>query len=429
MISRYLPAKTILFEQTKNGTTYRIPALLHLPASGTLLAFAEERHSPADVDATVLVVRRGELSRNRVEWGAMEVVGSALLPGHRSMNPCPVYDGSTDTIFLFFIAIPSKVSEAHQLQTGDNVTRFCCVSSSDRGGSWSGPSDLTEATLGRCLQDWATFGLGPGHGIQLRCGRLLLPAYAYRIDAKDCFGRRCKTSPHSFAFYSDDHGQRWRAGELLGGPQTVECQLVSLDEGSGQAAVYCNARTLGTCRVQALSLHRGAAFQEGRPVPKLPETRGGCHGSMVGFPGLVPGRAKESGTSDHSSSPELPPGLPAATWALFCHPTSPTARLHLGLYLSASPPDPHAWSEPWVIHRGPSAYSDLAYVEPGAVGQEHHPSPAAFACLYECGVVTPHETIAFSLLTVRELMHNIPHSPGNSQDLSTAARTACCCVT
>ncbi|XP_078266069.1 sialidase-4-like [Rhinoraja longicauda] len=401
MLSRQLPAKAVLFEKKEDGTTYRIPALLHLPDSGTLLAFAEKRSSPDDVDTKVLVVRRGELSGNQVKWEPMEVVRSAQLKGHRSMNPCPVYECSTDTIFLFFTAIWDKVKEEQQRQTGVNAARFCCVSSSDQGRSWSAARDLTKPTLDCCLQDWATFALGPGHGIQLGCGRLLLPAYAYFIDAKESDS---KTSPHSFAFYSDDKGKSWQAGKLLSVPPTVECQLVWLDQGPGQAqgTVYCNARTPKYYRAQALSLNRGAAFQEGQLVCKLPESPPkGCHGSVVGFPslGLVPGLAQGSGTS------EVPPTVPAPTWALFCHPACPESRKDLGLYLSVSPPDPEAWTEPWVINYGHSAYSDLAYVEPGA-------SPAAFACLYECGTKTPYDTITFSLVTVKEVLENIPHLPG-----------------
>jgi len=81
--------------------------------------------------------------------------------------------------------------------------------------------------------EWATFALGPGHGIQLRSGRLLVPAYSYHIDCKECFGQLCKTTPHSFAFYSDDHGQGWRFGEFIPNLQTGECQLVSVDEEDG----------------------------------------------------------------------------------------------------------------------------------------------------------------------------------------------------
>ncbi|XP_051874139.1 sialidase-4 [Pristis pectinata] len=442
MSSRYLPARTILFEQKAGGATYRIPALLHLPASGTLLAFAEKRRSQADVDADVLVVRRGEVSRNSVEWWDMEVLSLAQLRDHRSMNPCPVYDSTSHTLFLFFIAIPGRTSEVHQLYTGVNVTRLCYVSSSDQGRSWRGPTDLTDSTLGCSVRDWATFGLGPGHGIQLQCGRLLIPAYAYRIDSMECFGRWCKSSPHSFAFYSDDQGKHWSFGEFISDLETVECQLVALDEGQGHGALYCNARTPGDCRAQALSLDRGAAFQEGTLVPKLVEPGNGCHGSVVGFPAPVLGLAEDSGASDGSSSPDLPStpqhkcwkiatDLPPPTWVVYCHPTSPTSRLHLGVYLNTSPRDPHSWSEPWVIYRGPSAYSDLAFVQlSSAKHQETHPTTPAFGCLYECGSRTPYETIAFSLFTVRELLHNVPHFPGETQEeLSVTTGGVCCCIT
>lgn len=53
-----LPARTALFQQ-KDGKTYRIPALIYISDGQTFLAFAEERSTPRDSDAKVLVMRRG----------------------------------------------------------------------------------------------------------------------------------------------------------------------------------------------------------------------------------------------------------------------------------------------------------------------------------------------------------------------------------
>lgn len=55
-----LPARTALFQQ-RDGKAYRIPALIYISDGQTFLAFAEERSSPRDSDAKVLVMRRGLL--------------------------------------------------------------------------------------------------------------------------------------------------------------------------------------------------------------------------------------------------------------------------------------------------------------------------------------------------------------------------------
>lgn len=67
MRSPYFPARTVLFHKEPNGVTYRIPALLFLSRSRTFLAFCEERLSPSDSQAHLLVMRKGTFYRNYVE--------------------------------------------------------------------------------------------------------------------------------------------------------------------------------------------------------------------------------------------------------------------------------------------------------------------------------------------------------------------------
>ncbi|KAK0137395.1 Sialidase-4 [Merluccius polli] len=475
---------SVLFRKEANGVTYRVPALLYLQRTNSFLAFCEERLSPSDSQAHLLVMRKGTFYRNYVEWEDMRVLGTAHLPGYRSMNPCPVYDEFTGTLFLFFISVLGHISESFQLVTGKNVTRLCCVSSTDGGDTWGPTTDLTQRVIGDTIKEWATFALGPGHGIQLKSGRLLIPAYAYHIDRKKCFfSQLCQsTTPRSFCFHSDTHGSTWRFGEAVPGPDSVECQMVSVDEEDGANVLYCNARSPLGCRVQALSLDNGAVFQEGQLVQRLVEPQNGCHGSVVGFPApirlrqphrggrrpgsplslLHPTRSRHwtscmaqpsrtrtgtdgtSGCSKPSSttsanntgfSDSLQPSssLPTAdfsrsvsaanspqaataiespqnfltpTWVVYSHPTWPNARKDLGVFLSPFPRDPDSWSGPWVIYEGPSAYSDLAYLElspsPGV------PPVVAFACLFECGTKTAYDEISFCIFTLYELIDHLP---------------------
>ncbi|NWR99735.1 NEUR4 protein, partial [Motacilla alba] len=444
MGSRHFPARTVLFEKEANGVTYRVPALLYLPCVAKLLAFAEERLSADDAHANLLVLRRGTIYGSYVEWEDMRVLETATLQHHRSMNPCPLYDEFTGTLFLFFITVLGRTPEAYQIVTGQNVTRLCCVTSADQGLSWSTATDLTEQVIGATIKDWATFALGPGHGIQLRSGRLLVPAYSYHIDCKECFGQLCKTTPHSFAFYSDDHGRGWRFGEFIPNLQTGECQLVSVDEEDGSNVLYCNARSPLGFRVQALSTDDGAVFHGGQLVQRLVEPPHGCHGSVIGFPApfvYVPAAARDPGVpvrgsvcqglghpptqqaggrhddahnvtsvqGDPAATPSPTPFFQAPTWILYSHPTSSMSRVNMGVHLSTFPRDAESWTEPWVIYEGPSAYSDLAYMElpyrdaPVAGG-----TAIAFACLYENGMRSPYEQISFSMFTLHDVLQNIP---------------------
>ncbi|TNN80402.1 Sialidase-4 [Liparis tanakae] len=427
MRSPYFPARSVLFHKEPNGVTYRVPALLFLSRSRCFLAFCEERLSPSDSQAHLLVMRRGTFYRNYVEWEDMRVLGAAFLPGHRSMNPCPVYDEFTGTLFLFFIAVLGHTSESYQLATGNNVTRLCYICSTDDGVTWTPVTDLTTKVIGDTIKEWATFALGPGHGLQLKSGRLLVPAYAYHIECKECFGKLCQTTPHAFCFYSDTHGRTWRFGEAVPVPESVECQMVSVDEEDGTNVLYCNARSPLGYRVQALSLDSGLVFQEGQLVQRLVEPGNGCHGSIVGFPAPLhlchslddhldrPTRRSRHWTScvtesDPTTSPSSPtptrPYFLTPTWVVYSHPTRPTGRRDLGVFLSPFPRDPDSWRGPWVIYEGPSAYSDLAYLElPSSLGG---PPAVAFACLFECGGKTAYEEICFSMFSLYELIDHLP---------------------
>ncbi|XP_006902992.1 PREDICTED: sialidase-4 [Elephantulus edwardii] len=441
-----VPARTVLFERERTGLTYRVPALLPVPPGPTLLAFAEQRLSPDDSHAHRLVLRRGTLTGSSVQWGGLRVLGTAALEEHRSMNPCPVFEARTGTVFLFFIAVLGHTPEAVQIATGRNAARLCCVTSQDAGLTWGGARDLTVEAVGSSEHDWATFAVGPGHGVQLPSGRLLVPAYTYRVDRRECFGRICRTSPHAFAFYSDDLGRTWHHGSLVPNLRSGECQLAVVEGAPGGPVLYCNARSPLGSRVQALSADEGSSFQRAQLVPPLPETARGCQGSVVGFPAprpswLWPG-PWPVGAGSHLHLPRLGPGVqgypekgsegrcgdsprerrhgpgcgrdrgdpaplspsPTPTWLLYSHPTGRRARLHMGVRLSRAPLDPHSWTEPWVIYDGPSGYSDLAALAgPGVGGQ-------SFACLYESGVRVSYEEIAFSFFSLRDVLDHV--SPG-----------------
>lgn len=86
------------------------------------------------------------------QWEDMHILAKAYLPGYRSMNPCPVYDQFTGTLFLFFIAVLGNTSETYQLVTGKNVTRLCCTKSTDGGATWSSMTDLTKTVIGSTIK-------------------------------------------------------------------------------------------------------------------------------------------------------------------------------------------------------------------------------------------------------------------------------------
>uniref|UniRef100_A0A8B9MU10 exo-alpha-sialidase n=1 Tax=Accipiter nisus TaxID=211598 RepID=A0A8B9MU10_9AVES len=361
-----------LFRQA-SGVTYRIPALLYVPPAATFLAFAEKRSSARDEDAKYLVLRRGRWHGSSVEWGPVEELSALVLPGRRTMNPCPLYDARSGTVFLFCICVERGKTERRQIWRGCSAARLCYATSADGGRRWTPLRDVTDEAVGADLSRWATFAVGPGHGVQLDSGRLVVPAYTYYVHRCLCgvLPLPCCTRQHALVFYSDDGGRRWRKGALVGGGQTGECQVAEIGGSDArQPLLYCNARAPRGCRAVAFSTDCGLRFERSARCEALGEPPRGCQGSVVSF-------AAPTGKED------------VPTWLLYSHPTDRHRRRDLGIYLNPSPLDEAGWWHPWVLHPGPSGYSDLA-VCPGGF----------FGCLFECGTTSACEEIAFCLFTL-----------------------------
>ncbi|KAM9788944.1 sialidase-3-like [Neosynchiropus ocellatus] len=368
------PAKTVVFESEPGGVTFRIPALIYLEHSKSFLAFAEKRDSPKDEDAKVLVMRKGLLNQDgTVEWSPIQELDTACLPEYRSMNPCPVYEKTSRKLFLVFICVLGKVTERWQIKTGENKTRLCCVTSNDDGRTWSPVRDLTDEAIGDEFHDWATFGVGPGHGVQLVNGRLVVPAYTYYILGRDCFtSRPRRVRSYALSVYSEDCGETWRVGRKLD-QESCECEMAEIIDHAGGSHLYCNARRSGGHRCEAVSENSGTTFNKPHMALELVEPRFGCQGSVISFP------------SDGTRETE--------TWLLFMHPTHKCRRLDMGVYLNRSPLNSSGWGKPKIIHRGPSGYSDLAYCG----------DAQRFSCLMECGAESELEHIAFASFTLSDV--------------------------
>ncbi|KAM9079507.1 sialidase-3 isoform 2-T2 [Megaptera novaeangliae] len=346
----------------------------------------------------------------------------ATLPGHRTMNPCPVWEQKSGRVYLFFICVRGRVTERQQIVLGRNATRLCFICSQDAGYSWSEVRDLTEEVIGPEVEHWATFAVGPGHGIQLQSGRLIIPAYAYYIPYRFfCFRLPYKARPHSLMIYSDDLGATWHHGRLIKPMVTVECEVAEVIGKAGHAVLYCSARTPNRCRAEALSTDHGECFQKPALSQQLCEPPRGCQGSVVSFRSLeIPDGCQhpagkdaptiqQSRLLDGSLRLEPEAGTLSESWLLYSHPTSKKRRVDLGIYLNQSPLEAACWSRPWILHCGPCGYSDLAVLE----------KEALFGCLFECGTKRECEQIAFRLFTDREILSHVQGdctSPGRNSE-------------
>ncbi|XP_074538999.1 sialidase-3-like [Halichoeres trimaculatus] len=353
----HLQRQTVFKSDRKR--VYRIPSLFYERESETLLAFAEQRKSYKDASSKHLVMSRGRLKEenNSIEWSAPTRVEKAHLHGHRPMNPCPLYEKTSKTLFLFFICVEGNYSEFYQIHFNKNKARLCYIKSNDGGQSWSEVTDLTDVLSE--IRTWATFAVGPGHGIQTESGRLIVPMYRY------VWRTLCDQPPNALYLFSNDQGVNWHLSSIIE-KESLECEMAEVSDDTGLKYIYCNARCKESYRVEALD-------RAGFTVLEQDETlvEEGCHGSVVSFP------AQSEVSQDDDQSQNL------NKWLLFSHPSHKSKRIDLGVYLNETPLLAKTWSKPWIMNSGPSGYSDLAYIGEGR-----------FVCLFECGESDEIEQIA-----------------------------------
>ena len=121
--------------------------------------------------------------------------------------------------------------------------------SDDSGVNWSPPQRI-------CVPRYELPGSADiypnlGSGIQMRSGRLIVPAT-----------RRTSGKKGSFALYSDDHGAEWHAGEVVEA-DVNEAQIVELSDGRLLMSVRPNS---GGDRLAALSSDNGEHWTTAAPL-------------------------------------------------------------------------------------------------------------------------------------------------------------------
>lgn len=321
----------LLFNSGKEGyPRYRIPSLV-VAKNGDLLAICEGRASGGGLTGNVDVILKRSTDDGKT-WGPIRVITDQGTD--TAGNQGVVVDRETGTIWVAFTISPGERLEK-DITEGDpgNATRVFITHSEDHGETWSAPRDLSPDCR---LPNWTWYGCGPGTGIQLKTGRLLIPCY--RAENPPDVTRR------SHVIFSDDHGKTWKlsgdAGEGNG-----ECQIAEKRDGG----VYLTARTSGDGpekRSIVTSQDGGLTWSEKLYDEQLYDSH--CEASVL----VVP--------NEDSEDP---------LW-LYCHPAGPD-RIDLTVRISRDEGD--SWKFHRLLRKGNSQYSSMAVLPDGSIG-----------CLYDC---------------------------------------------
>ncbi|KAK8920312.1 hypothetical protein H634G_02517 [Metarhizium anisopliae BRIP 53293] len=181
--------------------SFRVPALV-TTATGRVLAFAEgRRHNNRDVgDVKIVMKRTKEVTShggNPNDWEGLHVV---TKDDGVWTNPTPVVDGNS--IYLFLNWHNAKVSregddKLHDGKKTDKINgkwktrqHLYVTQSTDDGQTWSDPKDVTKHLAPRG-QAWDT--VGPGNGIVLTTGEVVVPAMGRNIIGQGTPGQRTWT--------------------------------------------------------------------------------------------------------------------------------------------------------------------------------------------------------------------------------------------
>jgi sialidase-1 len=334
---------------------YRIPGIVRT-ADGTLLAYAEARKDTGeDYDNIDLVLRRSR--DGGVNWGPMETL----------------VDSSSSTVNNAVMIVDNRQPGVVHFLYCRDYSRAFYRRSADHGQTFSPPMEITVTFSGfRPEFDWKLLATGPGHGIQLANGRLLVPIWLSPSKEQ---------SPCAVGtIYSDDSGATWRRGDILvrsgDAPQhPMEGVVAQLSDGR----VMMNIRNQTDRRAVSYSPDGARNWTKPKFDPNLKETY--CFGSLLAVP-------QELAGISHA--------------LLFANPDN-TGSQRKNLTAKMSLDDGSTWPGSLVIEPGFSGYSDLAAAADGTV-----------FCLYERGAINKNYYLPQAISLARLKIQDLRRSPSRT---------------
>lgn len=341
--------KTDLFTPGDGGVPlFRIPGIVVTP-KGTILAYCEARRSVKGDWGEIEVQMRRSLDGGKT-WLPMQHIahhGPRLtVPADRVGKMGTPDDQTAGNP----VAIVDKNSSAVHLLYCVDYARCFYIRSADDGESWTAPVEVT-ATFDEFRRDyaWNVLATGPGHGIQLKNGRLIVPIWL-------AAGRNGAHHPSAMGtIYSDDSGQTWQRGDIAIAnspdiPDPNETSIAELSDGR----VLLNVRSHIKANRRLLMTSSDGATKWSKPTAHDSLWEPICFGSSFSF------RAPDG---QHALLFCNPHNLEVKTGE--GKPGEGRLRKNLSLYLSRD--DGQTWPILKSIEPSGSGYSDLAALPDGTI--------------------------------------------------------------
>jgi sialidase-1 len=340
--------KTNLFaEETGGFRLYRIPGMI-VTAKGTVLAYCEARKFTIADRGEIEIHLRRSTDGGRT-WSPPKQV--AHLGPRLPRNPHIPEDkkkknigGPNEQTVNNAVAIAARDGTVHLLYCVEYMRTFH-LRSDDDGVTWSKPVEITSTfDQFRSELDWQVIATGPGHAVQLKNGRLVVPFWMTTYE------RQAGLRHAVGVVYSDDNGQSWQHGELAlrhaGEPNIVELA-------DGRVLVTARNSDPRNRRIAAYSPNGATGWSPPEFIEDLLEP--GCMAGLVSHPGTPQGKRP---------------------FLLFSNPHT-TERAHkrrVDVTIKLSEDGGRTWPVSKVLQPGPSAYSDIAVLPDGTM-----------LCFYESG--------------------------------------------
>ncbi len=365
--------KVDVFEAGKDGyTLYRIPGIV-TTKRGTVLAYCEARRGDRGDWGTIDILLRRS-TNNGATW--QPSVKIADVPGPKAKNPVALAQKlATDGEVTYNnpVAIPDANGAVHFLFCLEYARCFY-LRTDDDGVTFSKPVEITAAfDKFRPEYDWKVLATGPGHGIQLKTGRLVVPVWL----SLGTGGHAHRPSVTS-VIYSDDLGRTWSRGEIAGpneGEWSIPNETCAVQLANGR--VLLNMRTESKANRRLLTTSRDGATGWSKPQFHEQLLEPICMASMV--------RLTEVPTHDKNR-------------LLFSNPhnlsrtdgkeVAGKSRDRKNVSVKLSYDESATWPVSKTVEPGFSGYSDLAVAKDGTILLFYERGSTDGANNYKTGLLT-----------------------------------------